>query len=42
MAPDEETELVLVCEVPEAESGKISSIELMMKNVENTATISLD
>ena len=42
LAPDEETELVLVCEVPEAESGNISSLELMMKNVENTATISLD
>lgn len=37
----EETELVLVCEVPEGESGNISALGLMMKNVENTATISL-
>lgn len=42
LAAGEETELVLVCEVPEEEAGKISSLGLMMRNVENTATISLD
>ena len=37
-----EEELVLICEVPEEEAGKISELGLVRKNVENTATISLN
>lgn len=37
----ESVELVLVCEIPEQQADKISTLGLTVKNVENTATISL-
>lgn len=42
IAAGESQELVLVCEVPEEKASAISKLELIMKNVENTATISLN
>lgn len=42
IAAGESQELVLVCEVPEEKASTISKLELIMKNVENTATISLN
>lgn len=42
IAAGESQELVLVCEVPEEKASTISNLELIIKNVENTATISLN
>lgn len=42
LASGESTELVLVCEVPEEKAGGISSLSLLIKSVDNLATISLD
>lgn len=42
LAPGEEVELVLVCEIPKELAGNISELGLVMKNVDNTATISLN
>ncbi len=38
----ESTELVLVCEISNQQAEEISSLELIMKNVDDTATISLN
>lgn len=42
IAQGETQELVLVCELPEEKAQAVSGLKLIMKNVENTATISLD
>ena len=42
LAPGEQTELVLVCEIPEELAGTVPALTLIMKNVDNTATISLN
>ena len=42
IASGESKELVLVCEIPTEKSDSISKLELIIKNVENTATISLN
>lgn len=42
IAPGESIELVLVCEVPIDQAEMVPTLELTMKNVENTATISLN
>lgn len=41
LAAGESTELVLICEVPVEQSENISSLALVLKNVDNEATISL-
>lgn len=42
LAAGESTELILVCEVSEMQSEEISSLSLIVKSVDNTATISLN
>ena len=42
LAPGESAELVLVCEVPVEQSENISSLALVLKSVDNEATISLN
>lgn len=42
VAPGESVELVLTCEIPDQQAGEISSLALIMKSVDNTATISLN
>lgn len=42
IAQGETQELVLVCELPEEKAQAVSGLKLIMKNVENTATISLN
>jgi len=42
IAPGESVELVLVCEVSSEQAEMTPTLELTMKNVENTATISLN
>ena len=42
LAPQESVELVLVGEVPAEGADQISSLELTMKSVDETATISLN
>lgn len=42
LAAGESTELVLVCEVSDAQAEEISSLSLIVKSVDNTATISLN
>ena len=41
LAAGESAELVLICEVPVEQSENISSLALVLKNVDNEATISL-
>lgn len=40
--PNEGVELVLVCEIPDEQSGMVPTLELTLKNVDNIATISLN
>lgn len=42
IASGETKELVLVCELPEEKAQTVSELKLVMKNVDNTATISLN
>ena len=42
LAEGESTELVLVCEIPTEQADTIGTLELKMKSVDNTATISLN
>ena len=42
IAAGESEELVLICEVPDEETGAISSLELVLKNAEDTVTIPLN
>lgn len=42
LAAGESTELVLVCEISDAQAEEISSLSLIVKSVDNTATISLN
>jgi hypothetical protein len=42
IAPGESTELVLVSEIPEEKNGEITTLELIVKNVDNISTISLN
>lgn len=42
IAPGESVELVLVCEVPNDQAEMTPALELTMKNVDNSATISLN
>lgn len=42
IAPGESTELVLICEIPQGQEGTISSLELVLKNAEDTVTIPLN
>lgn len=42
IASAETKELVLVCELPEEKAQTVSELKLVMKNVDNTATISLN
>lgn len=42
LAAGESTELVLVCEVPNEQAEGISSLSLLLKSVDDTATISLN
>ena len=42
LAAGESVELVLVCEVPDEKATEIGTLQLKMKNVDNSATISLN
>lgn len=42
LAAGESTELVLICEVSDAQAQEISSLSLIVRSVDNTATISLN
>ncbi len=42
IAAGETTELVLVCEIPEEKAREITTLELIVKSVDNIATISLN
>lgn len=42
LAPGESTELVLVCEIPDEQAGTVPTLELILKNVDDSATISLN
>ena len=42
IAPGEQTELVLVCEIPQEMADIVPTLTLIMKSVDNTATISLN
>ena len=42
IAAGESTELVLVCEIPEENAQEIATLELIVKSVDNIATISLN